>query len=124
MSSVLAPFKIDGVDFSDCVKLGGFRWKKFDLESEKAGRRLDTNMRRLILGRKRQLPIECHRITAARAQQLAVALDKETVSIQYPDMKLGVTTKTFYGTEIDAAVWGIMNNTLYWDNITFTLTEV
>lgn len=124
MSNPLAPFKIDGSDFSDCVKQGGFRWKKYDVESEKAGRTLDTRMHRLILGKKRQLVISCTRLTDTRARQLATALDKVTISINYPDMRLGIATKTFYGTEVEGGVWGTFNGVLYWDNVTFTLTEV
>lgn len=124
MSNPLCPFEIDGEDFSDCVKLGSFKWKKTDLESQKAGRDLDTFMRRMILGKKRQLNITCRRVTDARGRELATALDKETVQIRYPDLRLGIVTKTFYGTEIDAAVWGVLHGVLYWDNCSFTLTEV
>ena len=124
MSNPLAPFDIDGQDFSDCVKQGGLRWKKYDLESQKAGRARDTRMHRLILGKKRQLAVSCHRLTDTRARQLATALDKETVTIRFPDMRNGITTKTFYGTEIEGGVWGVLNGVLKWDNVTFSLTEV
>lgn len=120
----LCPFEIDGEDFSDCIKLGALRWKKYDVESSKAGRRTDTYMHRLILGKKRQLAVECRRMTDRRARQLAAALDKETVTVRYPDMRLGITTKTFYGTEIEGAVYGVLRDVLCWDNATFTLTEV
>jgi len=120
----LAPFKIDGADFSDCVKQGGFRWKKYDVESEKAGRDRDTFMHRLILGKKRQLDISCRRLTDARGRQLAVALDKKTVSITYPDLRYGIVTKQFYGTDIEGAVWDASRGVLTWESVRFTLTEV
>ena len=124
MSNPLAPFEIDGADFSDCVKQGGFRWKKYDVESEKAGRARDVTMHRLILDKKRQLTVSCRRITDARARQLATALDKETVTIRYPDMRYGIVARTFYGTELEGGVWGVLNGVLKWDGVTFTLTEV
>lgn len=120
----LAVFKVDNVDFSDCIKRGGNDWSRFDLDKEGSGRSLDAYMHRHRLAKKRKLKYECHRLTDARAQQLAAALDPETVSITYNDMKLGVTTKTFYGTELHGGVWGEMNNTLYWDEVSFDLTEV
>jgi len=124
MSDTLSLFAVDGTDFTDCVKQGGLRWKKFDLESEKAGRSRDTRMHRLILGKKRQLAVSCRRMTDSRARQLATALDKETVMIRFPDMRHGVITKEFYGTELEGGVWGVVNGVLKWDSVTFTLTEV
>ena len=120
----LAVFKVNGVDFSDCVKRGGMKWTRHDLDKDGSGRSLDTNMHRHRLGQKRKLHFECHRLTDARARELAIALDPETVSITYNDMKLGVTTKTFYGTELSGGVWGVLNRVLYWDAIDFDLTEV
>ena len=124
MSNPLAPFEVNGKDFSDCVKQGGFRWKKYDLESDKAGRSLDTIMRRLIIGKKRQLTISCRRMTDARGRQLAAELDRPTVTIRYPDLRLGIVTKQFYGTEIEGGVWAAMNGVLYWENVNFVVTEV
>ena len=124
MSNPLAPFQVNGKDFSDCVKQGGLRWKKYDLESDKAGRSLDTIMRRLIIGKMRQLAISCRRMTDARGRQLAAELDQPTVTIRYPDLRLGIATKTFYGTELEGGVWGTLNGVLYWDNVNFVLTEV
>lgn len=118
------PFRIDGEDFSDCVKAGGFKWKKYDLEGEKAGRTLDGIMRRKRIARKRQLTIACKRLTDARLRQLCNAIDKETVMITYPDPMFGTITKTFYGTEVEAAIWAEMNGTLYWSDANFQVTEV
>lgn len=120
----LAVFKINNVDYSDCVKRGGCDWTRYDLDKDGSGRSLDGYMHRHRLAQKRKLRYECHRLTDARAQQLAAALDPETVSITYNDMKLGVTTKTFYGTELNGGVWGALNSVLYWDGIDFDLTEV
>lgn len=118
-----AYFIIDGVDFSDVVKAGGVKWKKYDLESDNAGRTLDGLMHRSRIARKRQLVQTCKRMTDARLRQLVNALDHEFVTITYPDPQFGQTTKTFYGTDIEAGIWGELNGTLYWDDVAFTLTE-
>ena len=118
-------YKIDGVDFSDVIKMdGGLKWKKFDLESDQAGRTLDTMMHRARIGKKRQLTHTCKpKIPDARLRQLCAALDHEFVQITYPDPQLGPTTKTFYGTEIEAAVMLVQNGSLYWNGVTYVLTE-
>ena len=119
-----ACFIIDGVDFADCIKAGGVKWKKFDLESEKAGRMLGGKMRRSRIAKKRQLVQTCRRLKDARHRELVAALDKETIMVTYPDAKYGVTTREFYGTEIESTIWAEVQDELYWDNTTFTLTEV
>ena len=118
-----AKFLIDGVDFSDCIKQGGLKWKKYDLEAEQSGRTLDGQMHRKRIARKRQLTLSCRRMTDTRAQQLGTALDKEFVQISYPDLLFGLVSKTFYGTELEAAVWAERDGVLYWDAATFQLTE-
>ncbi|MDO4989295.1 MAG: hypothetical protein Q4E45_02205 [Eubacteriales bacterium] len=120
----LVKFSINGVDFTDCIKRGSLLWSRYDLEKDGSGRSLDTYMHRHRLGQKRKLKMECRRLTDTRARQLALALDPETVTVTYNDMKLGITTKTFYGTELNGGIWGVLNNVLYWDGIDFDLTEV
>ena len=39
-------------------------------------------------------------------------------------MQAGTATKTFYGTEVNGGVWGELGGVLYWDNISFQITEV
>ena len=49
----LAVFKVNGVDFSDCVKRGGMKWTRHDLDKDGSGRSLDTYMHRHRLGQKK-----------------------------------------------------------------------
>ena len=120
----LAKFSVNGIDFSDCVQLGGLGWARHDLDKDGSGRSLDSFMHRNRIAQKRTLKIKCRRLTDARARQLANALDPETISVTFNDMKLGVITRTFYGTDLEGGIWGVKNNTLYWDQISFQLTEV
>ena len=48
----------------------------------------------------------------------------EPISVTDNDLQYGVVTKTFYGTELQGGIWGEKNNTVYWDNISFQITEV
>ena len=120
----LAKFSINGVDFSDCVAAGGLDWQRSDLDKDGSGRDLGGSMHRHRIAQKRILKIRCTRLTDARARLLANALDPETITVYYSDMKYGPTTKTFYGTELTGGIWGQLGNVLYWDNISFQLTEV
>jgi hypothetical protein len=120
----LAKFSINGVDFSDCVAHGGLGWARHDLDKDGSGRSLDSFMHRHRIAQKRTLKIQCRQLTDARGRQLANALDPETISVTYNDLKYGVITKTFYGTDLEGGLWGEKNHTLYWENITFQLTEV
>ena len=81
-------------------------------------------MHRKRIASKRQLDMKCVMIQDSRARQLAAALDRETVTVSYPDMQFGNVSKTFYGTKLSSGIWGIRNGVLYWENISFTLTEV
>lgn len=120
----IAKFMINGVDFSDCVQAGGLSWSRNDLEKDGAGRSLDGVMHRHRIAQKRVLKIQCRRITQARARLLAAALNPSTISVTYTDMQTGTTTKTVYGTELSGGIWGEMAGVLYWDNISFQITEV
>lgn len=119
-----ATFKIDGVDFSDVIAIGGISWARHDLDGDEAGRPLSGTMQRDLITRKRELKLKSiDRVPETRARALANALAKEFVSITYPDMQLGQTTKVFYGSDVDGAVWGSIGNALYWTGISFTLVE-
>lgn len=120
----LAKFSINGVDYSDCIKRGGLGWNRYDLEQDGSGRSLDGYMHRSRIAQKRKLNLECVRMTAARAQQLAAALNPVTIVVTYSDLQSGTATRTFYGTELKGGVWGELGGVLYWDDVSFDLTEV
>ncbi len=123
MEEIKACFWVDGEDFTDCVKLSGLKWKKSDLDDEKSGRTQDTVMHRYVKGKKRQLTVNCKRLEYARGHALALALDKPFVQIKYLDLRLGIVTKTFYGTDIEATTVGTTGSKTYFDDTKFTLTE-
>ena len=120
----IAKFKINTVDYTDCVAQGGLGWAREDLHKEGSGRSLDGLMHVHRIAQKRVLKIQCRRLTDARAQQLAAALNPVTISVTYRDMQAGEITKTFYGTELSGGTWGELGGVLYWDNVSFQITEV
>lgn len=119
----VAIFKVDGVDFTDCVAVGKLGWAKNDIDSDQSGRSTDTLMHRAVKGRKRTLKISCVRMPYDRAHELAVALDKTYVDITFLDLILGVCTKTFYGTSIDSSIYATINGVTYYDGTKFDLVE-
>jgi len=120
----MATFKIDGVDFSDVIAVGGVTWSRHDLDGDEAGRPLSGTMQRDLITRKRELKLRSvDKVPESRARALANALAKEFVSVTYPDMQLGQVTKVFYGSDVDGAFWGTVGNQTYWTGISFTLVE-
>jgi len=118
-------FKVDNVDFSDCIAVSGFGWEKNDIEEDDAGRDDAYTMHRAIGAKKRKTPWKCRdRLPFARAQALGLALDKDTVSITYKDLLLGQTSKTFYGTKISASSIYPIGTDDFVDGLSFELVEV
>lgn len=120
----LAKFSVNGVDFSHYIAAGGLDWQREDLDKDGSGRDLAGTMHRHRVAQKRVLKLRCKRLTDTQARALANALNPETITVYYSDMKSGPTTKTFYGTELSGGIWGELDNVLYWDNVSFQLTEV
>lgn len=120
----LAKFSINGVDFSGYIAAGGLDWQRNDLDKDGSGRDLLGSMHRHRVAQKRVLKLRCRRLTDTEARRLANALDPEEITVYYSDMKSGPTTRIFYGTELSGGIWGQLDGVLYWDNISFQLTEV
>lgn len=116
-------FKVDGVDFTDCVAASKLKWQKNDIDSEQSGRAADALMQRSVKGKKRKLGITCVRMSYTRANALATALDKTYVDITFLDLILGVVTKTFYGTSIDSTTAATINGKTFFDDTKFDLVE-
>lgn len=119
-------FKVDGVDFTHLVKVGGLKFKLIDLESEKAGRTaISGKMHRAIIRPVRQLPVTCvDRIRDTEHRRFVQAIHKPTIQVTFLDAELGIITREFYGTEIDSSTWRNEGDEAIWSGTTFTLTEV
>lgn len=119
-------FKINNVDFTNCIQAnGGYKLKRTDIEDEKAsGRNLAVVMRRARLRQLRSVTFKTKVLPDARLNQLALALKPEYINITYRDFELGIVTKQFYGTDLEADALGTFNGVDYWNPASFTLTEV
>ena len=122
--AVLSIYKVDGVDFTDCVKSTGLGWEKNDIEEDDAGRDDNYDMHRAIGAKKRKLPVKCKDMTYAKAHAFALAHDKPTVEITYLDLIEGVVTKTFYGTKIAASAIYPLNGVDFVEGVNLELVEV
>lgn len=119
----VAVFKVDGVDFTDCVAIGKLKWQKNDIDSDQSGRTTDTTMHRAVKGKKRKLKVSCVRLPYSRVHELAAALDKTFVEVTFLDLIQGVCTKTFYGTSIDSTAFATINGQTMFDDTQFELVE-
>ncbi len=118
-------FKVDGVDYSHLVLYNGLGWAKNDIEHEKAGRSKTTGkMQRLIVAKKRTIPVTCRPGPYELLHPLAVALDKPEVDITILDLIQGEQTYRCYGSKIEAMSCGNVNGTARFEKCTFELVEV
>ena len=117
-------FKIDGVDFTDILDENSVRWARNDLDASGSGRsNIDGTMQRKRVATKRKLSFTGRRMNQERAQQLCDALDKEYVTLYFPDPQHGMSTKTFYGSTVEAGLFQVRDGVAYWDSVTFNLIE-
>lgn len=118
-----ATFKIDGQDFSRLVEEGGIRWSRNDLDADGAGRSLDGVMQRKRVAVKRKLAIACRRMDTETMMALNNALYPQFIAVTYLDPIIGVTTRTFYGSSVEATTQVVQNGKTYWEGTAFSLIE-
>lgn len=118
-------FKVDGVDFSHLILYTGLGWAKNDIEHEKAGRSKTTGkMNRMIVAKKRTIPMTSIRASYEALHPLAVALDKPEVDITILDLIEGEKTYRCYGTKLDSVSCGNQNGHAMFDKLKCDLVEV
>lgn len=118
-------FKVDGVDYSHLIAVTGLGWAKNDIEHEKAGRKKTTGtMARMIVTKKRTIPITSIMASYEALHPLAVALDKDEVDITILDLIEGEKTYRCYGTKIESGSCGNINGVAMFDKVKCDLVEV
>ena len=75
-------FKIDNVDFSDCLVEGGLKWQRNDLDAEGSGRDLSGLMNRDRVATKIRLDVTTIPLKTARLSQLLQAIYPKSVHLQ------------------------------------------
>lgn len=118
-------FKINGVDFTHLLPESAIRWSRNDIDTKKTGRsELDGKMYRKRLAIKRKLQISCRRMDTATMIELNQALLPETIQVTFLDAVEGETTRTFYGSTVEAATMMKIGDETYWTDCSFALIEV
>lgn len=116
-------FEIDGKDFSWILEEGGIKWSRNDLDSEKSGRSLSGFMQRSRIGVKRKLSVSCKQMSTAKLMELNAALLPTFIKVKYLDAIDGVTTKTFYGSTVEATTQVCVGGETFWTGTSFNIIE-
>lgn len=119
-----AVFKINDKDFTHLLEEGGLQWSRNDLDAEATGRDLAGRMRRKRVAVKRKLALTCLRMDTATIKELNEALLPQSVRVTYLDPLDGVTTRTFYGSSVEATTQVVIDGETYWNGTTFNLIEM
>lgn len=119
-----AVFKLDNVDFSNLLEEGGIKWSRNDLDSDATGRDLTGRMRRKRIATKRKLGFTCLRMDTETMMRLNEALMPQTVKVTYLDPIDGISTRTFYGSTVEATTQIVINGETYWEGTAFSLIEM
>lgn len=119
-----AVFKINGADFSGLLAEGGIKWSRNDLDADATGRDLTGRMRRKRVATKRKLGMSCLRMDTKTMKELNEALMPQSVRVTYLDPVDGISTRTFYGSTVEATTQIVIQGETYWEGTTFSLIEM
>lgn len=119
-----ATFKLNDIDFSNLLEEGGIKWSRNDLDADATGRDLTGRMRRKRVAVKRKLAFTCLRMDTATMKRLNESLMPQTVKVTYLDPIDGISTRTFYGSSVEATTQIVINGETYWEGTTFSLIEM
>lgn len=118
-------FIVNGHDYTRYVKQKtGFGWSRQNTNDKDAGRDDSETMHPNTTSHQRTLNMKLGPMPFEAAMQLESDLQHEMVSVRYPDLGYGVTTRVFYNTTITAAEEQFTENGILVDNVTFTLITI
>lgn len=118
--------RINGTDYTGYLKAsGGYALERNDVESENAGRTLDTTMHRDRLAVKMKLKLACRPLTGAEARKILNDIYPEFVTVDYYCPRVGmVEGAQMYSNNVPAEfLFRKPDGTEWWDGITFPLIE-
>lgn len=119
-----AVFKIGGKDFAHLVSSRGIKWSRNDLDASGTGRALNTGtMRRKRVAVKRKLAVTCLRMDEKAIKELNEALYPQFISVTFLDPIDGISTRTFYGSSVEATTQTVIDGETYWEGTAFSLIE-
>lgn len=117
--------KVNGVDLTPYIALGGLKWQRNDVDGPNTGRGLDGNMIRDRVGTKIRLDCTCRPLTSSELSIVLNAIEPVFVQATYTDPMLGrEVTKTMYSNNIPATFLFIKpDGTEWWEGVAFPLIE-
>ena len=121
--AITPTFLIDSVEYIQYILRGGIKWSRNDIDADGSGRTLDGVMHRNRIASKRKLTVNMGRLTQSQIEDVSTALAPEFIDITFIDPGLGVTTKTFYGSQIDSTTQRYLDGEVYWEGTSFSLIE-
>lgn len=117
--------KINGLDITDYIAFGGFKWTRNDVDSPDTGRMLDGVMERTRVATKVRIDITCRPLLLSEASELLTAIMPVFVQAEYTDPQEGrVVTKTMYSNNNPASFcMKKPDGREFWSGIAFPLVE-
>ena len=119
----LPVFEINGHDYSDDVT--ELKPSRNDLDKDGSGRNiLNGDMYRTRIATKLKYSVTFGRLTAARLKDLEDDMDSEFVNIKMLVAKTNAQeTKTYYTSTINEGIQHAVDGNVYYDGVTFDITE-
>lgn len=122
----------DPHDYTALVQSTGYGWQRNDLDDESSGRTLDGVMHRKRIAQKRVLQVKMRRMDGTTFKQLLADLQPVTSKWTYvePADPTNLTNITKVGRFYNSQATGTLvfadgsDSTMYWDDVSFQLTEV
>lgn len=127
MAGITGVFKINGHDYAPYVKqTSGLGWSRENTNDKDAGRDEDEVMHTNVTSHQRKLTIKMGPMPFDKAMQLEADLEAgdDGVTVQYPDLKDGICSRSFYNTSITAAEEMFTDDGIVIDNVNFTLISI
>ena len=117
-------YLINGVDFTDTVAVGGFKWKRNDVEGPNAGRNKAGNMIRDRIAIKMRYDVQSRPLRSDRNRQLLRALLPEFVTITMDDPQDGAVSRVMYcNNPTTEHLMKKRNGDDWWHNTNYPLIE-
>lgn len=118
-------FVVNGHDYTRYVKQKtGFQWGRENTNDKDAGRDDGETMHPNTTSHQRKLTMKLGPMPFEVGMMLETDLESDIVSVRFPDLKYGVTTRLFYNTSISAAEEQFTDDGITLDNVTFTLITI
>ncbi len=113
------------IDISLCVKEGGLKWQRNDVDGPNAGRNIEGTMERDRVATKMRLDVTCILLTDSELQYLQQLIYPEYIQVQYYDPLWGMRNVWMYSNNNPATYSHIDSKGVeLWKEVTFPLIEV